>query len=253
MWEVVLPSPAMKCLMGGENTDHGAPSALLNVWYVWRWAHRSHWSTRAWLSGRSRWPRNSLTPFWSWSPCNQQQRLPAREILRDTSSVQTVGTDQFLTAQWTGCLNTPESTTTQPTQQSSETALLLVTVTTRDVHRTIKPCVYKEAKTVTARWLGTQTGNEKWKRLIFTQKKKRKEEVTFEEHLIKRKPPKTHGSAGSKASTWLAQEQALFSGGLHLSFAQYGSPCVRGQKGFVIHFCFISFSASAGSAANGSF
>lgn len=134
MWEVVLLSPDMKCLMGGENTDHGAPSALLNMWYVWRWAHRSHWSTRAWLSGRSRWPRNSLTPFWSWSPCNWQQRLPAKESLRDTSSVQAVGTDQFLTAQRTGCLNTLESTTTQQTRHSSKTTLLLVTVVTRDVH-----------------------------------------------------------------------------------------------------------------------
>lgn len=94
--EVVELRLIVQRVMGVENTDHGAPSALLNMWYVWRWAHRPHWSTRAWLSRRSRWPRNSLTPFWSWGPCNWQERLPARESLQDTSSVQAVGTDHFL-------------------------------------------------------------------------------------------------------------------------------------------------------------
>lgn len=95
-WQVVELRPTMQCMTGGENTDHGAPSALLNMGYVWRWAHGSHWSTGAWLSGRSRWPRNSLTPFRSWSPYNQQHRLPARESLRDTSSARAAGTDYFL-------------------------------------------------------------------------------------------------------------------------------------------------------------
>lgn len=81
--EVLELRSIVQCMTGDEDTDHGASSALLNMWYVWRWAHRSHWSTRAWLSGRSRWPRNSLTPFWSWSSCDWQDRLPASESLQD--------------------------------------------------------------------------------------------------------------------------------------------------------------------------
>lgn len=69
-----------------------------------------------------------------------------------------------------------------------------------------------------------------------TAKKRGKEQVTSQNHLIKRKPQKTHGNVGSKPSTWLAQKQTLFSSDLQISFSQYGSQDIRARKALFLDF-----------------
>lgn len=106
-------------------------------------------------------PGTPWLPFGPGAPAIDSKGYPPGKAFRTPPQCKQWGLIIFWTTQWTGCLNTSESTTTQPTQKSSETTLLLVTVTMRNLHKTITPYVYKEVKTATARWLGTQTENEK--------------------------------------------------------------------------------------------
>lgn len=74
------PPPGITWII--EDTDHRAPSALLNVRQVRGWSHRSHWAPWARLSWRAWHARESRTPLGSWWACNQEHLISAYSIIK---------------------------------------------------------------------------------------------------------------------------------------------------------------------------